>query len=256
MTVVTGARRRLTALIVFCLVARPCHCTIRRLLQGPGTNSGPQFPAFQLPTRILNAANTLEQNAVPLTKANTGPLLGEKVFSDSLPVSAVNLGLGNNAFDKEQKPDLASTVAANVTLFHQQTFPDKCAQDELCTNITRDVWQYLLNELTDYGQGSADEALTNFTVGAANTTFYIVQPAGVGEIPTSVQTEIESWTPSPTPDPSSNIIAKLDKVAGGIQHLTGLSPSPGGFSAVLQRYFGDSKTTSGAAAAVAGAAGG
>ena len=55
---------------------------------------------------------------------------------------------------------------------------------------------------------------------------------GVGEIPTSVQTEIESWTPSPTPDPSSNIIAKLDKVAGGIQHLTGLSPSPGGFSAV------------------------
>ena len=39
------------------------------------------------------------------------------------------------------------------------------------------IWQYLLNELTDYGQGSADEALTNFTVGAANTTFYIVQPA-------------------------------------------------------------------------------
>ena len=55
-------------------------------------------------------------------QADTGPLLGEKVFSDSLPVSAVNLGLGNNAFDKEQNPDLASTVAANVTLFDQQTF--------------------------------------------------------------------------------------------------------------------------------------
>ena len=55
-------------------------------------------------------------------QADTGPLLGEKVFSDSLPVSAVNLGLGNNAFPQEQKPGLASTVQANVTLFQQQTF--------------------------------------------------------------------------------------------------------------------------------------
>ena len=55
------------------------------------------------------------------------------MFSDSLPVSAVNLGLGNNAFDKEQKPDLASTVAANVTLFHQQTF---CASLHLHLEIS------------------------------------------------------------------------------------------------------------------------
>ena len=53
---------------------------------------------------------------------------------------------------------------------------DKCADSKLCTNITGDFWQYLLNDLQDYGQGSADEALTNATVDAANTSFYIVQP--------------------------------------------------------------------------------
>ena len=55
-------------------------------------------------------------------QADTGPLLGEKVFSDSLPAGAVNLGLGDDAFPQERKPGLASTVQANVTLFQQQTF--------------------------------------------------------------------------------------------------------------------------------------
>ena len=57
-----------------------------------------------------------------LPQANSGPLFGEKVFSAELPASAVNLGLGANAYPAEQKSGLASTVEANVTLFQQQTF--------------------------------------------------------------------------------------------------------------------------------------
>ena len=56
---------------------------------------------------------------------------------------------------------------------------DKCAQSNLCTNITDTIWQSLLDNLLSYGQGSADITMTNDAVDAVNTTYYIVQP-GVG----------------------------------------------------------------------------
>ncbi len=59
---------------------------------------------------------------------------------------------------------------------------------------------------------------------------------GVKEIPSDVQASIEDMTPSPTPDPSSRIMSKVDQVSskadGAVQKLTGFSPSPGGFSGV------------------------
>ena len=55
---------------------------------------------------------------------------------------------------------------------------------------------------------------------------------GVDEIPSGVQAEIESWTPAPTPDPSSTILSKAYKMANATELLTGFSPSPEGFSGV------------------------
>lgn len=50
---------------------------------------------------------------------------------------------------------------------------------------------------------------------------------------------MESMTPSPTPDPFSQLMAKVDqatnKTDGVIQQLTGFSPAPGGFSKVRWR---------------------
>lgn len=53
---------------------------------------------------------------------------------------------------------------------------DKCAQSSLCTNITDAIWQKLLNDLTSYGQSSADTTRSSSMVDAVNTTFYILQP--------------------------------------------------------------------------------
>jgi hypothetical protein len=56
-------------------------------------------------------------------QALSGP---ELVFSDTLPASAVNLGLGANAFPGEtnQQLDLINVVAQNITLFLEETFGD------------------------------------------------------------------------------------------------------------------------------------
>ena len=57
---------------------------------------------------------------------------------------------------------------------------------------------------------------------------------GVDHIPSELQAKIESLTPTPTPDPSSVILSKVDDVDGTIQKVTGFSPSPQGFSGVSQ----------------------
>ena len=61
---------------------------------------------------------------------------------------------------------------------------------------------------------------------------------GVDQIPSGVQAEIESWTPAPTPDPSSTIMSKVDKVAGALDKLTGVTPSPEGFNGVSLSFLG------------------
>ncbi|CAK0787788.1 hypothetical protein CVIRNUC_011010 [Coccomyxa viridis] len=256
--------RGLAVVMVLYLTLVPCLCTTRRLLQDPGwptclpeqaavKDAVSQFPVFQLPATISNLAGSLPQ-------ADSGPLLGEKVFSSQLPVSAVNLGLGANSFPGEQDKGLVGLVEQNITLFLQQTFQDKCDKSSLCKNITGDIWQNLLDDLTSYGQSSADATQNSNTVSKVNTTFYIVQPKGHKSIPSDLEKKIEDTTPSPTPDPSSQLMTKVVDVSSQVNNvlkkLTGFSPPPGGFSKVLEKYFGNSKTTSGAAAAVAGAAGG
>ena len=44
------------------------------------------------------------------------------MFSDSLPASATNIGLGANSFPAEQSNNLDSLVLFNITLWLQETF--------------------------------------------------------------------------------------------------------------------------------------
>ena len=53
---------------------------------------------------------------------------------------------------------------------------DKCNKSSLCKNITGNIWQNLLDDLTSYGQSSADATQNSNTVSKVNTTFSIVQP--------------------------------------------------------------------------------
>ena len=53
---------------------------------------------------------------------------------------------------------------------------DKCDKSSLCKNITGDIWQNLLDDLTSYGQSPADATQNSNTLSKVNTTFYIVQP--------------------------------------------------------------------------------
>ena len=62
------------------------------------------------------------QNILRIQQADSGPLLGEKVFSNSLPVGATNIGLGANSFPAEQGNNLDSLVLSNITLWLQETF--------------------------------------------------------------------------------------------------------------------------------------
>ena len=161
---------------------------------------------------------------------------------------------------------------------------DKCDKSSLCKNITGDIWQNLLDDLTSYGQSSADATQNSHTVSKVNTTFYIVQPKvrrhsyrrspalsdtgadkeqdslhcpaygsllqqwddgrvwvqGHKSIPSDLEKKIEDMTPSPTPDPSSQLMTKVVDVSSQVNNvlkkLTGFSPPPGGFSKVRDPY--------------------
>ena len=68
-------------------------------------------------------------------QADSGPLLGEKVFSDSLPASATNIGLGANSFPAEQSNNLDSLVLSNITMWLQETFRMPRFNSDRYTNI-------------------------------------------------------------------------------------------------------------------------
>ena len=59
---------------------------------------------------------------------------------------------------------------------------------------------------------------------------------GHKSIPSDLETKIEDMTPSPTPDPSSQLMTKVVDVSSQVndvlKKLTGFSPAPGGFSKV------------------------
>ncbi|KAK9905721.1 hypothetical protein WJX75_005099 [Coccomyxa subellipsoidea] len=78
--------------------------------------------------------------------------------------------------------------------------------------------------------------------------------------PADLVAKITDNTPSPTPDPTSIIVDKIANATSdfeaAVQKVTGFTPPPGGFSKVLEKFFGNSATIDGAAAAAAGAAGG
>ena len=80
------------------------------------------------------------QNILRIQQADSGPLLGEKVFSDSLPVSATNIGLGANSFPAEQGNNLDSLVLSNITLWLQETFRMPPSNSDRYTIISVAAW--------------------------------------------------------------------------------------------------------------------
>lgn len=88
------------------------------------------------------------------------------VFSNTLPASAVNLGLGANAFPGEasQKDDLISVVGKNITLFlqemfgkHRRCFATIC--DECCSKAHKTVPNEAVHMLLDQGGTNMHHAM-------------------------------------------------------------------------------------------------
>ena len=63
---------------------------------------------------------------------------------------------------------------------------------------------------------------------------------GQKSVPKDLEKKIEDMTPSPTPDPSSQLMTKVIDVSSQVndilKKLTGFSPPPGGFSKVRNPY--------------------